>query len=279
MMNCFDCNLYDKCNKLGKPCDEAPCISKKDKNKITHYPEAQSEGYNQRFEIGEMVTIPKGEFLYGEKRVKERIDYDYGMGVFPVTNGEYKKFLDANPDHKAPFEEYDWAKPYNWEGRNCPEGKENHPVVLVSWYDAVAYCKWLTEHKNDGFVYRLPTEKEWEKGARGTDGRIYPWEGEFDKEKCNTQESWIGGTAEVTRYPQGASPYGCRDMVGNVWEWTNSDYDTGKNCEELIEDFSPVLRGGVWYGLQAFARCAYRNGSYPLNRYSFIGFRCSRIKK
>ncbi len=101
--------------------------------------------------------------------------------------------------------------------------KEDHPVVNVTWHDAVAYCKWLAGVT--GKAYRLPSEAEWEKAARGTDGRIYPWGDEWHRMRCNASGGKRGGTTRVGNYsPLGDSPYGCADMVGNVCEWTRSLY-------------------------------------------------------
>ena len=102
----------------------------------------------------------------------------------------------------------------------------DHPVVGVSWYEADAFARWVGKS--------LPTEDQWERAARGTDGRRFPWEGKFDTERCNTEESGIGKTTRVTRYPNGISPEGCYDMAGNAWGWTNSKY----------EKDTYVLRGG-----------------------------------
>ena len=142
-------------------------------------------------------------------------------------------------------------------------------MVIVSSEDAELFCKWRSQ--KEGKVYRLPLEKEWEKAARGTDGREYPWGNKFDKENCNVDESGFGGTTKVNRYPDGASPFGCYDMSGNVWEWTSSWYDDDHK--------SRVLRGGSWSIAQEDARCAFRNRFYADFRNNRIGFRCVRILK
>ena len=142
-------------------------------------------------------------------------------------------------------------------------------MVLVSHDDAKAFCKWRTE--KEGRTVRLPNELEWEKAARGEDGRLYPYGDEFDKKKCNTEESGIGRTTRVTRYPQSRSPYDVHDMAGNVWEWTDSFYDDDKD--------SYALRGGSWDLNRDFARCANRDDGHPDNRFTWVGFRCVRTSK
>lgn len=216
--------------------------------------------------IGKMVLIPKGAFLYGDPPVSEVIDYDFEIGMFPVTNGEYQEFI-KKTNHPVPYVEQNWAKPYNWDRdkKTFPEGKKDHPVVLVSFKDAQAYCEWKSKVENR--KYRLPTEREWEKAARGTDGRRYPWGNDFDPDKCNTYESRSSGTAPVNAYLQGVSPYGCYDMAGNVWEWTNSWYDENRTLR--------VFRGGSWLSNEFDARCSYRLRLSPADRYSLVGFRCA----
>ncbi len=220
---------------------------------------------------GDMVLIPKGRFLYGDKKEEKEIDYDYYIDVFPVTNGQFREFVDAGGYTDKEILDTYWSKEgREWRQNNSitspiywDEPKWNqsdHPVVGVSYYEAEAYAKWAGK--------RLPTEQEWEKAARGTDGREYPWGDEFDKEKCNTSESGIRGTTRVDRYPNGVSPYGCYDMAGNVWEWTDSWYDEGRDLK--------VLRGGSWVSFQGYARCAARSRSGPDDGYSNIGFRCAR---
>lgn len=207
--------------------------------------------------IGKMVRIPKGEFLYGDKKEKKNIEHDYEIGSYPVTNGEYKEFLDENQGHPIPE---------HWEKGTFPKGKETHPVVCVSFKDALKYCEWKTKKEGlQGRQYRLPTEYEWEKAARGTDGRVYPWGDEFDKEKCNSSEAGINDTTSVDKYPEGVSPYGCYDMTGNVWEWVDSWIDK--------EEMYRVLRGGSWFHDWEFVRTLYRYGGAPSVPDCRIGFR------
>ncbi|MEW6088730.1 MAG: SUMF1/EgtB/PvdO family nonheme iron enzyme [bacterium] len=200
--------------------------------------------------------------------MEKEIAKDYYIDVFPVTNRQYQEFINERKDYNVPYVEQGSAKPYNWnkEKRVFPEGKGNHPVTLVSYEDVEAFCKWRSE--KEGEKYRLPDEYEWEKAARGNDGWVYPWGNEFDKSKCNTAESGIGGTTEVTKYPDGASPYNCQDMTGNVCEWTDSWYDEKKNTK--------VLRGGSWLNDLFNARCAVRSRYVPVLRSYLVGFRCAR---
>ena len=207
---------------------------------------------------GRMIEIPAGEFLMGSEKRRVPVDA-FQIDRYPVTNAQYKRFLDAKPEHPVPFVDSDWARPYNWDrpARTFPPDKAGHPVVLVSWHDAVAYAGWAGK--------RLPTEEEWEKAARSTDGREYPWgDQQPTPDLCNFGGN-VDGTTSIGQYsPQGDSPYGCVDMAGNAWEWTASDY--GKN--------SKVLRGGAWGGLWGLVRAADRLRFAPGVRGSLVGFRC-----
>ena len=163
--------------------------------------------------VPEMVNIPAGDFQFGTDNENVWLD-EYAIGKYPITNQEYKAFTDATG----------YQTPVHWVDGKIPEGKENHPVVNVNYYDAQAYCKWLS--KITGETYRLPTEEEWEKAARGADGRRYPWGNEWNSNLANTVESGIGDTTPVGKYsPNGDSPYGVADMVGNVWEWTSTEWE------------------------------------------------------
>ncbi len=194
-----------------------------------------------------MVLVPAGEFYFGPDRVKLTLP-DFYIDRFPVTNAEYKKFVEATG---AP-------EPTHWRRGTWPEGKADHPVVNVTWEQAAAYAEWAGK--------RLPTEEEWEKAARGTDGREWPWGSTFDPSRCNTNESGIWDTTPVGKYsPAGDSPYGAADMAGNVWEWIG-----GKPSPLRMP-----LRGGDWLDTMEEARTHSRRMHTPKRKNDFIGFRCA----
>ena len=236
-------------------------------------------------EIGgiRFVRVPKGRFVMGSKDDNElasddekpqhtvEINYDYWMAKFILTNEQYAEFLGKK---KHPVS--DWQK------------KKDHPVVNVSWADAMEYCKWYNEtFKSDlgDLLLHLPTEAEWEKAARGAYGNEWPWGNEFDSNKCNSGEGRKGGTTPVGAYSSlgGDSPYGCADMVGNVWEWCNdwfsdSEYKS-RTSTPVLNPKGPqtgnrrVLRGGSFDDSRSLARCAYRCYDVPDLRYDYLGFR------
>ncbi len=219
------------------------------------------------FKPDAMVEIPKGTFLYGDDKEKKTIDHDFKIDVYPVTNERFGWFIADKGYEKKDFwsdEGWEWRdkknikQPEYWNDSKWNE--PDHPVLGVSWYEAEAFAKW--EGK------RLPTKLEWERAARGTDGQEYPWGDEFDKEKCNCKESGISKTTPVTRYTNGLSPSGCYDMAGNVWEWTSNWYDKNEKRK--------VVRGGSWYDVSEYVRCAFRFDDDPDSRYSSVGFRCAQ---
>jgi formylglycine-generating enzyme required for sulfatase activity len=183
----------------------------------------------------------------------------------PVSNAEYKRFLDAHPFHPVPI---DWDK----TRRTFPAGKDNHPVVDVSWQDANDYAHWV------GGL--LPTEAEWEKAASWDDEnkkkRRYPWGNVFNSNRCNAAESHKNGTTPVDEYSYGASPYGVLDMAGNVWEWTSTVW--GKDWHKPDFNAIHILRGGSWLNNQYGVRCVCRSwNAYPDDRYNYIGFRVAEF--
>jgi formylglycine-generating enzyme required for sulfatase activity len=226
-----------------------------------------------------MVWVPPGPFIMGgedEEGGTRVVRLEQGVFVArtPVTNAEFSRFVEAT-GYVTTAEEEGWGyaldrekveyvktRGADWRHPEGPdssiEGRMDHPVVQVSWHDAAAYAEWAG--------VRLLTEQEWEKAARGIDGRIYPWGDAFDSDRCNTYGSGIGTTTPVGRYSSnGDSPCGCADMAGNVWEWTASEWESGSAPR--------VLRGGSWASNRNYARCASRNGPEPDGWDYLIGFR------
>lgn len=241
---------------------------------------AMSTGGQNRRTVGnlEFVRVPKGGFVMGSKDDNELasdrekpqhtvdLTYDYWIAKYPLTNEQYANYLDAKVHPVEGWQE-----------------KKDHPVVNVSWDDAMAYCKWFNEtFKGElgDLLLRLPTEAEWEKAARGAYGNEWPWGNEFDKNKCNSVEGRKGGTTPVGLYSSlgGDSPYGCSDMVGNVFEWTHSlfakyPYEAKDGREVEKSSKSRVLRGGSFVNAQGLARCACRDLNAPDSRLNLLGFR------
>ncbi len=231
----------------------------------------------------EWVKIPAGEFWMGSERYGNgRPQHRLKLNVFrisrtPVTNAQYQFFV-ADTGHEAPE---------HWEDNRQPKWMENHPVVYVSWHDAMAYCQWLSEKIERKVT--LPSEAEWEKAARGyQDQRVYPWGDTFDATKCNCERLKLEQTTPVGIFVEGASPYGCLDMSGNVWEWTRSlwgedwekpDFlypyrlDDGREDMNAGDDVSRVLRGGSFCFPVGCLRCSFRWDCPNNDRYAFIGFR------
>jgi formylglycine-generating enzyme required for sulfatase activity len=247
------------------------------------------------------VEIPAGEFLMGSDKDKDSQMYDdetpqhnvdleaFYMARFPVTVAQFRVFVEENGFRPG--------------DEGCLRGISNHPVVRVSWHEALKYCEWLNEklsgvsdqisgkrslsEQQRGFwqglvegslKVSLPSEAEWEKAARGTDGRIYPWGDTFDADKANISETGIGSTTAAGCFVSEASPNGLQDMSGNVWEWTRSvfqpyPYDPNDGREDLKLKDLRVLRGGSFYVDQRYVRCAYRGNLGPHLRYYYRGFR------
>jgi formylglycine-generating enzyme required for sulfatase activity len=235
-----------------------------------------------------MILIPAGEFLMGsDPQQDEYADNheqpqhclylpDCYLAKTPVTKAEYRAFVLAT-GHEAP---------YGWTDRAPPGGEGDHPVVNVTWYGAMAYCQWLSEAT--GRDYGLPSEAEWEKGARGADGRIYPWGNCRVTRRGNSAESGLIKTTSVQAYARGASPYGVLDLAGNVREWTRSLWGQsakepsyrfpckptgGRENLDAGQEVERVLRGGSFDATFGGTRCAHRLWSPPLIRARFIGFR------
>lgn len=228
-----------------------------------------------------LVSIPEGTFLAGDDNFTVTLP-SYLLGLYPVTNLQYKRFVEATghrPPHGA-----DYGQPV-WIGGEFPPHKADHPVVCVSWEDAQAYCEWAG--------LRLPSELEWEKGARGTDGRAYPWGDDWQDGRCCR---WGGNrghetTGSVGRFAEGRSPWGLYHMVGNVLEWCADWYDATAYSQYAQGNLTApqaapkrsagpsvrVVRGGSWSAVHPmFFRTTSRLFSDPTLRYANVGFRCAK---
>jgi formylglycine-generating enzyme required for sulfatase activity len=189
---------------------------------------------------------------------------DFSIGRYEITNAQYAAFA------RAPGN--DIGEPGN--GDRFPPGMDRHPVVNISWYDAVRYTQWLSDLTDK--PYRLCTEAEWEKACRGTSGRLYPWGDAFDDDFLNFEGKPTTPVGEFS--PQGDSFYGVADMAGNVFEWTSTlrssyPYNKDDGREAVFEPGERVQRGG-FYDLPAdSARCAARFSNLPDNRFNNLGFR------
>ncbi|HEX9869624.1 MAG TPA: SUMF1/EgtB/PvdO family nonheme iron enzyme, partial [Candidatus Tectomicrobia bacterium] len=246
------------------------------------------------------VKIPAGSFLMGslpgdENAAKEETPQHpvtlptYYMARYPVTVAQFQVFVEESGDQPRV--------------EDSLRGLPNHPVGNVTWYEALKYCDWLTEHlwdwegtpeplatllRHQGWRVSLPSEAEWEQAARGTDGRMYPWGEEADPNRANYADTNIGGTSAVGCFPGGASPHGVEDMSGNVWEWTRSLWGMnwrqpdftypyhpgdGRENREASENTLRVLRGGAFYYRRGLVRCAYRDRYFSVGRGRYLGFR------
>jgi len=241
--------------------------------------------YYQQSRLGdkpnEMILIPAGEFIMGtdnrlpDEGPEHKVHLKaYYIDRYEVTNLQYRRF--NNETHRR--------SPSHFRNRTFPPGKADHPVTFVSWEDADAYCRWAGK--------RLPTDQEWEKAARGSDGRMFPWGNEFDIKRANTPLRWkklsqFGDTTPVGAFPEGASPYGLMDMSGNVWEWTASwytAYPKNKVASESYGERYKTLKGGSWFDC-SFYNCGI---SAPVFNRAFFakkvkndsfGFRCAKDAK
>jgi formylglycine-generating enzyme required for sulfatase activity len=255
--------------------------------------------------------VPPGVFVMGGvdsdrdndggEKPQHAVDLSaFRIGRYPVTNAQYAAFVqDGGYTEK-------WRQCWNeagWDWKGDRTGPRtyggvfelpNHPVVAVTWYEAVAFCRWLTERSRavgeigEEQEVALPSEAQWEKAARGTDGRRFPWGQDTDPNYANSLDTGIGSTSAVGCFPRGASPYGVLDMAGNAWEWTRSlwgkewkkpefgyPYDSEDGREDLQArvEMRRVLRGGAFDNDWRDIRCAHRISNHPQREGEVIGFR------
>jgi len=301
----FNSNMANDCLECHSSGENDPVVSvaeKEDKKEVKKYvdpyvdrlkiappPEATAgmsvPMFYSETRIGkkhnEMIPIPAGKFIRGSdhRLPDEGPEYTaetnaFWIDKYEVTNLQYKQFIYAT-NRKSPN---------HFRNRTYPEGKVDHPVVFVSWFDAYDYCKWAGK--------RLPTDVEWEKAARGTDGRNFPWGDDFDVNKVNSPVRWAslhmeGDTMPVGSFEAGKSPYGLYDMSGNVWEWTDSWYTQYPGNQWPSENYGElykVLKGGSWWDC-SFYQCGVSAPSFNRSYFkqniknSSFGFRCAKDDK
>jgi formylglycine-generating enzyme required for sulfatase activity len=267
------------------------------------------------------VRIPRGSFLMGsqddnpmawdDEKPQHRLEipYDFWIGKHPVTSAGFAEFV-GSTSHRTRAEREGWCWVWrvdggewgkveggNWKQPQGPasgaEGLQDHPVVQVCFYDVLAYCEWLNHrlagHLPPGYEVRLPSEAEWEKAARGLQGREWPWGDEFDASLCNSRDSMARGTIGIGRHsPRADSAFGVSGMSGNAWEWTLTlwgrdrnraefvyPYNTGDGRESLEagEDHYRIIRGGSYKDDYKGVRCACRDLDPPHYSLSNLGFR------
>ncbi len=222
-------------------------------------------------------TARRWRMFDSERKRKVFLD-DYCIDAYPVTQEEYARFVQAT-GHRVPFiteEEYrrqgflvhtyQEVIPYLWKDGKPPQDKLRHPVVLVSLGDAWEYCHWRDKSDAKHYVH-VPAEDEWEKAARGSDGRYFPWGNEWDRSKVNVWGSGPGGTTPVSLHPAGISPYGVYEMAGNIFEWTMTPWKEGSGRY--------VLKSCSWDDAPGLCRGAARHARPSESRHILIGFRCA----
>jgi len=203
-----------------------------------------------------MVFVEEGPVFIGLDEVHEVFTKSYYIDIYPVTNSDYKKFIETTG----------YKSEGTWES-SFKGGKEDHPAVNVTFNDAMSYAAWAGK--------RLPCEAEWEKAARGSDRRLYPWGNDWDMERLNSRENKLNGTISVYNCNEGKSPYGIMNMAGNTWEWTDSYYNSDLDGMPS-KPSGMVLRGGSWLNKLETAGCTLRCEAWIDEFGPDTGFRCVR---
>jgi formylglycine-generating enzyme required for sulfatase activity len=222
------------------------------------------------------IPTGKTKITYTEDSENSFYIPQFFISQFPISTAQYQAFLD-DPDgyHDEDWWNYSEAAE-NWRAANKTPKRAttepNEPRTQISWYEAIAFCLWLTDHLGliDQMIM-LPTEQQWQRAAQGDDARHFPWGNDFDPELTNTRESYINKPTPVEKYAQGKSPYGVMDMVGNIDEWCMTEYISGKNI--MTGSSSRVLRGGTFKSSVRSANCEARGLDGPIGTTPNHGFR------
>ncbi len=246
--------------------------------------------------------VAAGPFMMGSDKSKDKQADDdelpqhtvslpaFKIARYPVTNAQYAAFV-GDGGYREKWRQCWTAAGWQWKGERAgPEsygggaGLPNHPVVGLRWYEAIAFCRWLTTRLRQAGelgpdqILSLPSEAEWEKAARGTDGRVYPWGNEPDPNRASYDETGLGVTSAVGCFPGGSSPYGVEEMSGNVWEWSRTKWQANYERDQVDDDdlegdAGRVVRGGAFHEDRWDVRCASRGGSSIENGLIYLGFR------
>lgn len=230
-----------------------------------------------------MGSTEDNEIAFDNEKPKHSVTYgEFCISIYPVTNTQFRAFTETEGGWNS--DEWWTADGVLWR-RNSPLWQQgnnpgNYPCINVNWYAAVAYTNWVSSLLNPGTRVRLPTEPEWERAARGTDNRNYPWGNEFDHNKCNMKDTDINDLCSVGLFLGGKSPSGAFDMVGGTWEWCLSlslPYSYNSDREGLTKAGKRVIRGGAYNQDSTGVRCTVRREDPPEHSGNRISFRLVRI--
>ncbi|NEQ51049.1 MAG: formylglycine-generating enzyme family protein [Leptolyngbya sp. SIO3F4] len=277
-------------DESGEPSQDSRCVDGAvyiERGRYIAGSDQEERDYAYRLSAESLANTPE-ERIDIETRLRQQRWFDFEpdkktrrMGAFCInrnliTNEEYQEFVLATGYHQPGItaenyqeqnmlvHSYQALRPYFWRSYQFPAGKANHPVVLVSQKDALAYAAWKSQE--NGIEYRLPTADEWEKAARGNDGRYFTWGNDWKDKATNWQKNGPDGTSRTGAYPLSKSVYGVEDMAGNVFEFTSTVY-TQDSQERAI------MKGCAWDDLPGFCRTAYRHGRPTTYRHILFGFR------
>ena len=231
----------------------------------------------------EWCQIPSGKVTLEDNRQYEGTEggiFDvpaFSIAKYPITNAQFQVFVTEG------YSDPQWwdysASATAWRDQNqqpkAPISEADHPCVNISWYEAMAFCRWLNERLGILQQVTLPTEQQWQRAAQGDDQRVFPWGSDFDPQKCNTLESGVGQTTPVTEYPHGTSPFGVLDMSGNIWEWCLTEW--GSERVDLNGDSPRCGHGGAYSLVWDDARVGFRCGLSPSLRIGHVGFRLALV--